>query len=145
MEVNAGRVQRYTQRLGRRRAQVDYISRCTNEDCEKGDKKACCESGDPSEFRSCVNVEVAVWAPVPNKPTVSVDVKQHSTTTAGTQTRRVGTQTWRIGTQTGRVDRGWESRNPDRESRDPDSLSLMRPDGRTSPGLAVCVCVCVCV
>ena len=79
MEVNAGRVQRYTQRLGRRRAQVDYISRCTNEDCEKGDKKACCESGDPSEFRSCVNVEVAVWAPVPNKPTVSVDLKQHST------------------------------------------------------------------
>ena len=25
-----------------------------------------------------MKAEVAVWAPVPNKPTVSVDVKQHS-------------------------------------------------------------------
>ena len=32
-----------------------------------------------SELRSCVKVEVPSWAPVPNKPTVSVDVKQHST------------------------------------------------------------------
>ena len=45
-----------------------------------------------SELRSCVNVEVATWAPVPNKrqnhqhndvgrftEEVSVDVKQHST------------------------------------------------------------------
>ena len=33
----------------------------------------------PSELRSCVKVEVDVlaWAPVPNKPTVSVNVKQH--------------------------------------------------------------------
>ena len=30
-----------------------------------------------SEFRSCVKVEVAVLGPVPNKCTVSVDVKQH--------------------------------------------------------------------
>ena len=53
-------VQRYIQRRGRRRAEVDYRSRCRSEDCEKGDKKACCESGDPSEVRSCVKVEVAV-------------------------------------------------------------------------------------
>ena len=32
-----------------------------------------------TELRSRVKVEVAVWAPVPNKPTDSVDVKQHST------------------------------------------------------------------
>ena len=32
------------------------------------------------EFRSCVKVEIRPsWAPVPNKSTVSVDVKQHST------------------------------------------------------------------
>ena len=32
------------------------------------------------ELRRCVKVEVAVLgSPVPNKPTVSVDVKQHST------------------------------------------------------------------
>ena len=30
-----------------------------------------------AELRSCVKVEVASWAPVLNKPTVSVDVKQH--------------------------------------------------------------------
>ena len=31
-----------------------------------------------AELRSCVEVEVAVLgAPAPNKPTVSVDVKQH--------------------------------------------------------------------
>ena len=32
-----------------------------------------------AELRNCVKVEVAGWAPVPNKPTVSVDVKQHPT------------------------------------------------------------------
>ena len=32
-----------------------------------------------SELRSCVKVEVASWASVANKPMVSVDVKQHST------------------------------------------------------------------
>ena len=32
-----------------------------------------------SEVRSCVTVEVDVLGSVPNKPTVSVDVKQHST------------------------------------------------------------------
>ena len=32
-----------------------------------------------SELRSCVKVVMASRAPVPNKPTVSVDVKQHST------------------------------------------------------------------
>ena len=32
-----------------------------------------------AELRSCVKVEWLFWAPVPNKPTVSVDVKrQHS-------------------------------------------------------------------
>ena len=30
-----------------------------------------------SELRSCVKVEEDVLAPVANKPTVSVDVKQH--------------------------------------------------------------------
>ena len=30
-----------------------------------------------SEFRTCVKVKVDVLGPVPNKPTVSVDVKQH--------------------------------------------------------------------
>ena len=30
-----------------------------------------------SELRSCVKVEAAVLGSVPNKPTVSVDVKQH--------------------------------------------------------------------
>ena len=30
-----------------------------------------------SKLRNCVKVEVAVLGPVPNKPTVSVDVKQH--------------------------------------------------------------------
>ena len=30
-----------------------------------------------SEFTSCVRVRWTSWAPVPNKPTVSVDVKQH--------------------------------------------------------------------
>ena len=30
-----------------------------------------------SELRSCVKVRWTYWAPVPNKPTVSVDVKQH--------------------------------------------------------------------
>ena len=30
-----------------------------------------------SEFTSCVKVTWTSWAPVPNKPTVSVDVKQH--------------------------------------------------------------------
>ena len=29
-----------------------------------------------------MKVEVESWAPVPNKPTVSVDVKQHSTSSA---------------------------------------------------------------
>ena len=38
--------------------------------------KALC---DTSEVRSCVKVEVAVRGSVPNKPTVSVDVKQHPT------------------------------------------------------------------
>ena len=32
-----------------------------------------------SELRNCVEVEVAVLGSAPNKPTVSVDVKQHST------------------------------------------------------------------
>ena len=32
-----------------------------------------------TELRSCVKVEVDVLGSVPNKPTVSVDVKQHST------------------------------------------------------------------
>ena len=31
------------------------------------------------ELRSCVKSRWPSWAPVPNKPTVSVDVKQHST------------------------------------------------------------------
>ena len=30
-----------------------------------------------TELRSYVKVEVESWAPVPNKPTVFVDVKQH--------------------------------------------------------------------
>ena len=30
-----------------------------------------------SEVRSCVEVEVDSWDPVPIKPTVSVDLKQH--------------------------------------------------------------------
>ena len=34
-----------------------------------------------SELRSCVKVEVAVLGSRPNKPTVSVDVKQHSANT----------------------------------------------------------------
>ena len=32
-----------------------------------------------SDLRNCVEVEVAVLGSAPNKPTVSVDVKQHST------------------------------------------------------------------
>ena len=34
-------------------------------------------SVDVTELRSCVKVDWTSWAPVPNKPTVSVDVKQH--------------------------------------------------------------------
>ena len=36
---------------------------------------------DVSELRNCLKVEVAVLVRVPNQPTVSVDVKQHSTIT----------------------------------------------------------------
>ena len=39
-----------------------------------------CALGPPRpELRSCVKVEVAVLGSRPNKPTVSVHVKQHST------------------------------------------------------------------
>ena len=40
------------------------------------------ETRQVEELKSCVKIEVAVlssWAPVPNTPTVSVAVKQHST------------------------------------------------------------------
>ena len=37
----------------------------------------------PSELRSCMKSRWPSWAPVPNKPTVSVDVKQHSTNQSG--------------------------------------------------------------
>ena len=36
---------------------------------------------DVSKLRNCVKVELAVLVRVPNQPTVSVDVKQHSTIT----------------------------------------------------------------